>query len=113
MKHRVMAVLFAAGLLGGCTDADWDDAFSYAGLGPSKTDRASPASESDADAPAPTYRAEPAPSVTTGPAPVADTWCIDVAKSAQIEAARQGFDGATQQRRARTVFMQCSRNRAQ
>jgi hypothetical protein len=109
MKHRVMAVLLVAGLLGGCTEADWDSAFAYAGLGPSKPDSASSQSAPDG----PSYTAAPAASVTNGPAPVADTWCIDVAKSAQLEAAQQGFDGATQRRRAMTTFNQCSRNRAQ
>jgi hypothetical protein len=39
-----------------------------------------------------------------------DSWCVRVAKSAQAEAADQGFDAATQQRRALTTFKQCSAN---
>lgn len=38
----------------------------------------------------------------------ADSWCVRVAKSAQAEAADQGFDAATQQRRALASFKQCS-----
>lgn len=43
-------------------------------------------------------------------APGADSWCVRVAKSAQAEAAEQGFDAATQQRRSLAIFKQCSSN---
>lgn len=98
MNHRVVAVLFAAGLLSGCTDADWDHALSYTGL--SKADPAQPAPKAEVAA-------------TVPAAPAADTWCVEVAKSTQTEAALDGFDGQTQQRRALAAFKQCSRYQAQ
>lgn len=95
--RRALAVLFAAGLLGGCTDADWDHALSYTGL---TTDK--PAAETAAAEPVPE---ETAPSL----APPADSgWCMEVAKATQTEAANQGFDARTQQLRAQQAFQQCS-----
>ena len=94
MVRRAFAVLFMAGLLAGCTDADWDHTFSYVGLDSSK--------------PAP----PPQVTAATTPAPV-DTWCVEVAKSEQVEAAEDGFDAATQQHRAQVAFEQCSRGHQQ
>ncbi len=96
MMRRALAVLFAAGLLGGCTDADWDHALSYAGL-----DSAGPPPAEEPAAPAP---------VAAQAAPTTNAWCGEAAKAAQSEAAAEGFDAATQQHRAQTLFAQCLRN---
>ncbi|MGA7676327.1 MAG: hypothetical protein WCA78_14935 [Rhizomicrobium sp.] len=67
---------------------------SYVGLG-----------ESDQDAqPAPAAEAVPAPPVQ---ASTPDDWCRQIAKAASEEAAGEGFDLATQQRRAETAYQQC------
>jgi hypothetical protein len=94
MNCRVWAVVLLAALLGGCTDADWDRAFSYVGL-------------DEAVKPAPVKAAEPAqPSET---AEAADAWCAQVAKAEQQASAEQGFDKPTQEHRAITTYQQCNR----
>jgi hypothetical protein len=95
MKFRVLTAVLAAGVLGACTNADWDHALSYAGIGDSEKPAAAPQAET-ATAPAPI--SAPAPS----------GWCDQIAKSAQTEAAEQGFDAATQQHRAQVVYAQCA-----
>jgi hypothetical protein len=94
MNYRVAGVVLVAALLGGCTDADWDRAFSYVGL-------------DEAAAPAPAKAAEPAQSSETAEAE--NAWCAQVAKAEQLESAEQGFDQATQQNRAMTAYKQCNR----
>jgi hypothetical protein len=42
-------------------------------------------------------------------APAADPWCAQVAQSALTDAASQGFDEATQRRRAEASYNQCVR----
>lgn len=37
----------------------------------------------------------------------ADDWCREIAKAARENAAGNGFDAATQQRRAQAVYQQC------
>lgn len=185
MNHRVVTVLLAAGLLGGCSSSFLDNAFEYpslngqkaapaepnipesvtpspaahaafvsvpvapalgstethqslrAGTAPPETRQAVTAPPSDvatapvAAMPAPEARNVPAPPVAQPTAPsyapappttmaqaqvapssdaeiAPDSWCVRVAKSAQAEAAEQGFDAATQQRRALTALKQCS-----
>jgi hypothetical protein len=94
MNYRVFGVVLVAALLGGCSDADWDRAFSYVGL-----------DEAVKAAPAPVKAAEQ-PSET---AEAADAWCAQVAKAEQLESAEQGFDKATQEKRAITAYKQCNR----
>lgn len=168
MKSRWLAMAMAAGLLGGCTNADWDKAFDMVGLGngpqsqsgntqadsqnyppPSAQSsgflddlfsypgvgNAPPSSPAEADytppptAPAyvpaspPPVTAQPSnPNDITVPNPVAlrnsappqsapagqADWCRGVAHSAAMEAAGNGFDAATQQRRADAVYRQCA-----
>jgi len=103
MKYRVVAVLFAAVVLGGCTDADWDRTLSYVGLG--ETPQAAPAQPAETQ-PAETQPATPAPAEAAAPA---DDWCIQIAKAAGQEAADQGFDRPTQENRAKVVYQQCAR----
>jgi hypothetical protein len=99
MIGRLAFVLATAVLLAGCTDADWDHALSYAGLG---GDQAKPA-----PADAPQSDAEAAPkSQAVAAAP--DPWCDEVAKAAHAEAASQGFDAATQKNRAQASYQQCA-----
>lgn len=93
MKLRVLGAVLAAGVLGGCTNADWDHATSYVGLGNSDQPTAQP------------RQAEAAPAA---PTPAADGWCDEVAKAAQTDAAEQGFDIPTQQHRAQAAFQQCN-----
>jgi hypothetical protein len=94
MKYRVWGAVLIAALLGGCSDADWDRAFSYVGL-------------DEAVAPAPAKTAAKAqPSET---AEATDAWCAQVAKAEQLESAEQGFDRTTQENRAITAYKQCNR----
>ena len=95
MKVRVVVALLAACLLSGCTDADWDHATSYVGLGPAQS-----------SGPPPADPAVPV-SVPTDPATKPDTWCQQIAETARADAANDGFDAATQQRRAETMYRQC------
>lgn len=90
--RRGLVVLFAAVLLGGCTDADWDHTLSYVGL----------------DSGAPPPAAAPAAVAAATPAESAEnSWCVEAAKAAQREAAEQGFDSATQHYRAQVTYRQC------
>ncbi len=92
--RRGFLVLFAAVLLCGCTDADWDHTMSYVGLG--------------TDKPAPTAPAPAAPAqMAAAPAAPGNKWCVEVAKAALREAAKDGFDAATQQHRAQVTYRQC------
>jgi hypothetical protein len=61
-----------------CGCSTWDGAMSYVGL-----------RDSDQDAPP-------------------DDWCRQIAKAASEEAAGEGRDAATQQRKADTAYQQCS-----
>lgn len=102
MKVRVAAILLAASVLGGCTDADWDHAFSYVGLDSGAKPAAEPAAQA-ADAQA--NGAQPGKQVAAAPG---DQWCAEVAKAAIEEAAGQGFDEATQRHRGLTALKQCA-----
>lgn len=96
MIGRLAFVFAAAALLAGCTDADWDHAMAYAGLGP---DQAKPvAQQPDTAAPATPQAVAAAP----------DEWCAEVAKASATQAAADGFDAATQKHRAEVVFQQCA-----
>ena len=115
MNVRIIVAGLAALLLSGCTDADWDRAMSYTGLGSSEQGEASRREQSEpprgeqSEAPQPvTARNE----VATAPLPAdqaarPDSWCQQVAKSAADVAAGNGFDAATQRRRAESTYRQC------
>jgi len=104
MKYRVVAVLFAAVVLGGCTDADWDRTLSYVGLG--ETPPAAPVQPAEAQEAQQPGTPPVAQAETAAPA---DDWCSRIAKAAAQEAADQGFDEPTQQNRARVTYQQCLR----
>ena len=95
MNTRVIAAIFAGLLLCGC--GTWNEGLSYVGL-----------RDSNDAAPPP-----PAPiQVAPAPAPLRrdstpDDWCKQTAKAAGEEAAGEGFDAATQQRRAVATYEQC------
>jgi hypothetical protein len=119
MIVRLAFVFAAAVLLAGCTDADWDHAFAYAGFGgdqakPAQADTAQ-ADVAQANAPQPTAPQPnaPPPNAATPPqtqavAAAPDDWCAEVARAAATEAADQGFDRQTQKNRAQTAFQQCA-----
>lgn len=80
-----MRIVIAAGMaliLGACTNAGWEHTFAFL----------------DAPKPAPA----PAPAVRD------PEWCSKASQAAAREAADQGFDQATQARRAQLVFAQCA-----
>ncbi len=101
MNMRIIGAVFAGLLLAGCTDADWDHAMSYAGLG--QSDQTAPATEPVAATPAETPAAAGAAQVSTS-----EAWCREIAKAASDDAAGNGFDAATQQHRAELTYRQCS-----
>jgi len=123
MTMRVIAALFCVSLLGGCTDSQWDNALHYVGLGPSAPSASGPAAPADETAPA--AAPAPAPAQATAPAPAApaapppgvteetDVWCRQIAKAARVDAAGDGFDTATQDRREKTAYEQCLTYRGQ
>ena len=96
MNIRMIAAVFAGLLLCGCST--WDGALSYVGLGESDQD-AQPAAAPTASVPAPA-------SPTQGSTP--DDWCRQISRAASEEAAGEGRDAATQQRKADTAYQQCS-----
>jgi len=101
MNIRIVTTVFAAFLLSGCSF--WERATTYVGVGP--TPQSEPASEPAAQA-APDG-AQPAEPPVAAAQPRSDTWCQQIAKSASIEAADNGFDSATQRRRAESTYRQC------
>ncbi|HEY0281873.1 MAG TPA: hypothetical protein VGC27_04535 [Rhizomicrobium sp.] len=100
MNVRVIAVGFAAFLLCGCSY--WNSATTYFGLGPSEQSEP-PLAYSAAAEPNP-------PPIQADQAARFDEWCQRVAKSAAEEAAGNGYDSATQQRRAAKSYQQCREN---
>jgi hypothetical protein len=103
MTYRNLAVLAVACLLGGCTEADWDHAMTYTGLAPD-VPVAAPSAAAPSGEAAPQQQA-PAPT------PAQDAWCSQIAKSVADEAALEGFDRATQLRRAQIALDQCVHTR--
>lgn len=104
MIYRFAAVALVSCVLAGCTDADWDHAMSYTGLGDK------PASEAQA---APAQAADPAAPATVADAngPKMDDWCTVASKAAAHEAADMGFDAATQRTRGDQALRQCQAGR--
>lgn len=93
MKHLALAAL--AFLAAGCTDADW----AHLDLGDGGSGAyARPRAQSAATAPATARPAAPADQ---------EEWCRRIAASARSEAAGQGFDAPTQERRADATYRQC------
>ena len=93
MTIRIISAVFASLLLCGCSV--WGDTMDFV-FGPDD------------------QTAEPAetPAVATAPAPpvqasTPDDWCKQIAKAAAEEAAGEGFDSVTQQKRADTTYQQC------
>jgi hypothetical protein len=88
--RRTIAVLIGLGPIGlglaGCTGPGWDHTFAF--LDAKKN--------------------APPPAVAPAPDP---NWCTDAAAAAKREAASQGFDAATQSRRADAIYAQCLRTR--
>jgi ABC-type sugar transport system substrate-binding protein len=99
MNIRVIGMVFAGLMLGGCSAADWDNATSYVGLGPdpqaAPPNTAPPAAEAAPTSP-PVAQASPS-----------NNWCQQVAKANAADAAESGFDVETQKRRAETSYKQC------
>jgi hypothetical protein len=94
MKPLRLAALLSGLLLAGCTDADWDHAMKFTGVGDGQA-----------------AQAEPAPGARTAqaqvqtPAPQLDTgFCQQVAKQ---DASGNDFDAATQARLFQHNFQQC------
>jgi hypothetical protein len=99
MNSRVIIVVLAGVLLCGCSSADWHHATSYVGLG--QDDQAVPAKADPDDAEAATTSPSP------GQASRSDDFCQRMAKGESNDAAADGFDAATQRRRAESSYQQC------
>jgi hypothetical protein len=107
MNIRVITAVFAGLMLCGC--GTWDSTLDYVGLGgsdqeaqPAPADQSAPAQASTQTS---TATSSYAPS---GQASRQEDWCRQIARAAGEEAAGEGFDAATQQRRADTAYQQCS-----
>ena len=99
MNCRIVVVVFAGLLLCGCTIPSWDQMTTYAGL--RSAEQAAPPQAAPAEAEAATT----SPSVTQ--ASRSDSWCQQMAKADSVDAASNGFDAATQRRRAEASYRQC------
>jgi hypothetical protein len=95
MKKR-LSLIFCL-LLAGCTDAGWDHALNYAGLGGS-------AEEPEAAAPTRAAVSAPPAQTTAAPDPAGTDFCRSVAMQ---DAGDNGFDPATQQRVFARSYAQC------
>jgi len=107
MNIRIITMGFAAVLLCGCTDADWDHAMSYTGLGSSEQSEASQSEQSESPRSVPARTEVVSAPLAADQATRPDSWCQQVAKSAVDDAAGNGFDAATQRRRAEASYRQC------
>jgi len=115
MNTRIIAAVFAGLMLGGCSA--WNDTLDLVGLGGSNQEEQPAAAPTDQPAQAAAQPSSQAPAQTsaavTGYAPTGhpsarEDWCRQIARAAGEEAAGEGFDAATQQRRADTAYQQCS-----
>lgn len=91
MLGRTVGLLAMAGMLSGCSA--WEGTMS--GLGLYDTDSPAPVVARDTAVPSPAA------------APASDSWCQKVATQDRAEAAQNGFDVATQQRRYAVSYRQC------
>lgn len=109
MSLRVLAFAAVAVFLGGCTNADWDHALNYVGIGESQ--KPAPKDQADSSQPAPAQTADAtanaAPAAANAAAGV-NQWCEEVANATKADAAQDGFDDATQHRRAQAAYNQCN-----
>ncbi|NIK88276.1 putative lipid-binding transport protein (Tim44 family) [Rhizomicrobium palustre] len=105
MLRRIAAVAFVACGLAGCTDADWDHAFSYAGMGSDSAAPVTPASTAAPASPATATPAASAPAAAMASAP--DDRCQISANAAALEVKELGFDEKTQKNRADQALKQC------
>ena len=94
MCERVIGAIFAGLFLCGCSAADWDYATTYVALG-------------QADQPPPQSVAAAPLLIAQASTSSSDDWCRQLAKYEKEDAARDGFDVASQQRRADTTYHQC------
>ena len=92
-------ILIACLLLAGCTDADWNHALNYSGMGDAEPDAAPPAPTRQVSAPA-----APQPVAAAPMAPANNDFCKGVATN---DATANSFDPATQQRVLQQSYAQC------
>lgn len=94
MSLRLAALLAAAVMLAGCTDADWDRTMSFAGFDDAPAVPAAPAA------------ATPAPRALAAAAPVQgpDPFCQGVARH---DSTANGFDTQTQSQVFARSYAQC------
>lgn len=84
MKLRLILLCIVSGLIGGCTDAEWDHTVS----GMDQTRQ--------------TETPAPQPVAASG-----DEWCRQAAQYERENVASQGFDAATQQHLYEASYRQC------
>jgi hypothetical protein len=95
-------ILIACLALAGCTDAQWNHALNYGGMGDADAAEAEVAAETQA--PATTARATPQPMAANPGLPANSDFCKSVATQ---DATANGFDPATQQRVLQQSYQQC------
>ncbi len=93
-------ILIACLALAGCTDAQWNHALNYTGMGEGDAADADVASE----APARAAQAAPQPMAAMPAAPASSDFCKSVATQ---DATTNGYDAATQQRVLAQSYQQC------
>lgn len=96
-------ILIACLALAGCTDAQWNHALNYTGMGESDAADADVAPEPQAPARPSQAAAAPQP-MTAMPAPANSDFCKSLATQ---DATANGFDPATQQRVLAQSYQQC------
>jgi pyruvate/2-oxoglutarate dehydrogenase complex dihydrolipoamide acyltransferase (E2) component len=106
MKLRIAAVFVTAFALSACSDADWSNSMSFAGLDDSDQAAAQPAAQA---APQPVAQVTPPPGAQPAPAQTAQAitanpFCSAVARQ---DAERNDFDAATQQGVYVRSYQQC------
>jgi hypothetical protein len=98
-------ILIACLALAGCTDAQWNHALNYGGMGDSDAAEAEVAAETQAPAArAHAATAAPQPMAAMPAAPANSDFCKSVATQ---DATANGFDPATQQRVLAQSYAQC------
>ena len=95
-------ILVACLLLAGCTDADWNQALNYGGLGEADSAEAEMAVETKA--PGTPAQMAPQPVAANPAASAGADFCKSVATQ---DATTNGFDPATQQRVLQQSYQQC------
>jgi hypothetical protein len=95
-------ILIACLALAGCTDAQWNHALNYTGMGDNDAAEAEAASETQV--PARAAQAAPQPMAAMPAAPASSDFCKSVATQ---DATTNGYDAATQQRVLAQSYQQC------